>query len=158
MKSVLSYVVNSFWDDPFLFGLSSCIVAVIVGGRIKNFLQQRKNRYIKYLEIKQKVPKRQKKIWSFSSSGSSRSGSSSSSRSSSSSSSKRRKRYTKYTEEKEAEDENWQKKNWPFFYIFCLKFSYYHHSCSISSSSNSRGSSQKIFYNIRRKQSTLNLE
>ena len=24
-NSVLSYVVNSFWDDPFLFGLNSCM-------------------------------------------------------------------------------------------------------------------------------------
>ena len=34
---------------------------------------------------------------------------------------KRRKRYTKYTEEKEAEDENWQKKiadYWPFLALF----------------------------------------
>ena len=36
----------------------------------------------------------------------------------SSSSSKRRKRYTKYTEEKEAEDENWEKKMRKFFTSF----------------------------------------
>ena len=24
-NSVLSYVLNSFWDDPFLFGLNSCM-------------------------------------------------------------------------------------------------------------------------------------
>ena len=34
------------------------------------------------------------------------------------SSSKRRKRYTKYTEEKEAEDENWQKKCGNFLHLF----------------------------------------
>ena len=45
-------------------------------------------------------------------------GSSSSSSSRSSSSSKRRKRYTKYTEEKEAEDENWQKKCGNFLHLF----------------------------------------
>ena len=43
---------------------------------------------------------------------------SSSSSRSSSSSSKRRKRYTKYTEEKEAEDENWQKKCGNFLHLF----------------------------------------
>ena len=46
------------------------------------------------------------------------SSSSSSSSSRSSSSSKRRKRYTKYTEEKEAEDENWQKKCGNFLHLF----------------------------------------
>ena len=83
----------------------------------KIFYNIRKNR-VAYLEIKWKRQKRFA-IWSFSSSGSSRS-SSSSSRSRSSSSSKRRKRYTKYTEEKEAEDENWKKKNAEIFYIILV--------------------------------------
>ena len=80
----------------------------------KIFYNIRKNR-VAYLEIKWK---RQKELQF----GrlvvvvSSRSSSSSSSRSSSSS--KRRKRYTKYTEEKEAEDENWQKKCGNFLHLF----------------------------------------
>ena len=114
-NSVLSYVVNSFWDDPFLFGLNPCMTQQNKGVVSKNFLQHKKKQSCLPWN-KVKAPKRLA-IWSFSSSGSSRSSSSSSS-SRSSSSSKRRKRYTKYTEEKEAEDENWQKKCVNFLHLF----------------------------------------
>ena len=108
----------SFWDDPFLSGLVIMYAVIEVVVVSEYFLQQKENnRSCLEAEIK----KRQKNllaIWSFSSSGSSLSSSSSSSSIRRSRSSKRRKRYTKYTEEKEAEDENWQKKCGNFLHFF----------------------------------------
>ena len=85
----------------------------------KIFYNIRKNR-VAYLEIKWKRQKDLQfgRLVVVVVVGSSSSSSSSSSSRSSSSSSKRRKRYTKYTEEKEAEDENWQKKCGNFLHLF----------------------------------------
>ena len=52
----LAYVVNSFWDDPFLFGLNSCMTQQNKGVVSKKFYNIRKNRAA-YLEIKWKRQK-----------------------------------------------------------------------------------------------------
>ena len=49
-------MVNSFWDDPFLFGLNSCITQQNKGVVSKIFYNIRKNR-VAYLEIKWKRQK-----------------------------------------------------------------------------------------------------
>ena len=49
-------MVNSFWDDPFLFGLNSCITQQNKGVVSKIFFNIRKNR-VAYLEIKWKRQK-----------------------------------------------------------------------------------------------------
>ena len=52
----LAYVVNSFSDDPFLFGLNSCMTQQNKWVVSKNFYNIRKNR-VAYLEIKWKRQK-----------------------------------------------------------------------------------------------------
>ena len=52
----LAYVVISFWDDPFFFGLNSCMTEQNKGGPRKIFYNIRKNR-VAYLEIKWKHQK-----------------------------------------------------------------------------------------------------
>ena len=52
----LAFVVNSFWDDPFLFGLNSCMTQQNKGVVSKKFYNIRKNR-VAYLEIKWKRQK-----------------------------------------------------------------------------------------------------
>ena len=47
----LAYVVISFWDDPFFFGLNSCMTQQNKGVVSKIFYNIRKNR-VAYLEIK----------------------------------------------------------------------------------------------------------
>ena len=100
---------KKFLKRPLSFGLNSCMTQQNKGVSKTFYYIRKKQSSLPWNKVK--APKKFA-IWSFSSSNSS------SSISGSSRTKKRRKRYTKYTEEKEAEDENLQKKCVNFLHLF----------------------------------------